>query len=150
MFLKWEKTVSYNIGLDFSLFENRLSGTFEYYYKKGNDQIVSVEVAQTTGTSSMSLNVGDIMNKGYEFILNAVPVRTKDFTWSLSFNTAKNINRVTQGGMEEEYTYAQYVDGSAVLQGYPINSFFSYKFNIFVFCNHSRTRSFTSGNVPSA
>ena len=94
-FLKWEKTVSYNIGLDFSLFENRLSGTFEYYYKKGNDQIVSVEVAQTTGTSSMSLNVGDIMNKGYEFILNAVPVRTKDFTWSLSSCSATNIYRAT-------------------------------------------------------
>lgn len=127
-FLKWEKTTSYNIGFDFSLFENRLSGTLEYYYKKGNDQIVSVEVAQTTGTSYMSLNVGDIMNKGYEFILNAVPVKTKDFTWSLSFNTAKNINLVTRGGMEDEYTYSQYVDGSAVLQGYPINSFFSYKF----------------------
>ena len=127
-FLKWEKTTSYNIGLDFSLFNNRLSGALEYYYKKGNDQIVSVEVAQTTGTSSMSLNVGDIMNRGYELIINAVPVKTKDFSWSLSFNTARNINLVTQGGMEDEYTYAQYVDGSAVLQGYPINSFFSYKF----------------------
>lgn len=127
-YLKWEKTVSYNAALDFAFLDNRISGTLEFYYKYGNDQIVSVEVSPTTGTNSMSLNVGDIMNKGYELIINAIPVQTKDFRWSLSFNTAKNINRVTRGGLETEYTYAQYVDGSAVLQGYPINSFFSYKF----------------------
>lgn len=127
-YLKWEKTVSYNAALDFAFLNNRISGTVEFYYKYGNDQIVSVEVSPTTGTSSMSLNVGDIMNKGYEVIINAIPVMTKNFRWSLSFNAAKNVNRVTRGGMETEYTYAQYMDGSAVLQGYPINSFFSYKF----------------------
>lgn len=127
-YLRWEKTTSYNLALDFAFLDNRISGTFEYYYKYGNDQIVSLEVSPTTGTSSMSLNVGDIMNRGYELIINAIPVVTKDFRWSLSFNAAKNINKVTQGGMESEYTYAQYVDGSAVLKGYPINSFFSYKF----------------------
>ena len=126
--LKWEKTTSYNLALDFSVLDNRISGTVEYYYKQGNDQIVSVEVSPTTGTSSMSLNVGDIMNKGYELIINAVPVKTRDFRWSLSLNSAKNINKITRGGMQDEYTYAQYVDGSAVLKGYAINSFFSYKF----------------------
>ncbi|MCM1502498.1 MAG: SusC/RagA family TonB-linked outer membrane protein [Bacteroidales bacterium] len=127
-YLKWEKTNSWNIALDFAFLDNRISGTFEYYYKKGNDQIVMTQVSPTTGTSSMSLNVGDIMNRGYELIINAVPVRTKDFRWSLSFNSARNVNKVTDGGMTSEYTYAQYTDGSAVLKGYPINSFFSYKF----------------------
>ncbi|MBQ0149634.1 MAG: SusC/RagA family TonB-linked outer membrane protein [Bacteroidales bacterium] len=128
-FLKWEKTQSYNVALDFALFDNRLSGTVEYYYKKGTDQIVSVDVSPTTGASHMSLNMGDITNRGYEFILNAVPVKTKDFRWSLSLNSARNINIVTRGGMESDYTYAQYINGSAVLKGYPINSFFSYKFD---------------------
>lgn len=127
-FLKWEKTRSYNIALDFSVLDNRISGTVEYYYKKGCDQVVSVEVAPTTGTNYMSLNMGDVMNKGYELIINAVPVKTRDFRWSLSFNSAKNVNRVTRGGMEDEYTYSQYISGSAVLKGYPLNSFFSYKF----------------------
>jgi len=68
------------------------------------------------------------MNRGYELIINAIPVKTKDFRWSLSFNSAKNINKITRGGMQDEYTYAQYTDGSAVLKGYAINSFFSYKF----------------------
>ncbi len=127
-YLRWEKTNSWNIALDFAFLDNRISGTFEYYYKKGNDQIVMTQVSPTTGTSSMSLNVGDIMNRGYELIINAVPVKTKDFRWSLSFNSARNVNKVTDGGMTSEYTYAQYTDGSAVLKGYPINSFFSYRF----------------------
>ncbi len=127
-FLKWEKTNSWNVALDFAFLDNRISGTFEYYYKKGNDQIVMTQVSPTTGSTYMSLNVGDIMNRGYEVIINAVPVKTKDFRWSLSFNSARNVNRVTEGGMTSEYTYAQYTDGTAVLKGYPINSFFSYKF----------------------
>ena len=52
----------------------------------------------------MSLNVGDIMNKGYELIINAVPIKTRDFRWSLSLNSAKNINKITRGGMQDEKT----------------------------------------------
>ena len=128
-YLKWEKTNSFDVALDFSFLDNRLGGTVEYYYKTGHDQIVSTAVSPTTGTSSMSLNVGDVMNKGYEFILNAVPVRTKDFRWSLSLNSARNINRITRGGAKTEYTWNNYVNGTAVLEGYALNSFFAYKYN---------------------
>ena len=127
-FLKWEKTNSFDVALDFSFLDNRLGGTVEYYYKTGHDQIVSTPVSPTTGSSTMSLNVGDIMNKGYEFILNAVPVRTKDFRWSLSLNSARNINRVTRGGAQNGYTWEDYVNGRAVLKGYALNSFFAYKY----------------------
>ncbi|MGL5682013.1 MAG: SusC/RagA family TonB-linked outer membrane protein [Marinifilaceae bacterium] len=128
-FLKWEKTKSYNVALDWAILGNRLSGTVEYYYKKGHDQIVSVEVASTNGSSYMSLNAGDIMNKGYELIVNAVPVKSPSFMWSLSINGGKNINKVTRGGMISEYTYEQYTNGSAIIKGHAINSFFSYKYN---------------------
>ena len=128
-FLKWEKTNSYNLALDFALFDNRLSGTVEYYYKKGKDQIVSVEVSPTVGVSQMSTNVGDVMNRGYEMNLNAIPVQTKDFTWSLNINGSKNTNRVTRGGMTKEYSYSDYMTGKAILQGYSINSFFAYRFD---------------------
>ena len=127
-FLKWEKTNSFDVALDFSFLDNRLGGTVEYYYKTGHDQIVSTPVSPTTGSSTMSLNVGDIMNKGYEFILNAVPVRTKDFRWSVSLNSARNINRVTRGGAQNGYTWEDYVNGRAVLKGYALNSFFAYKY----------------------
>lgn len=128
-FLKWEKTNSFDVALDFSFLDNRLGGTVEYYYKTGHDQIVSTAVSPTTGSSTMSLNVGDVMNKGYEFILNAVPVRTKDFRWSLSVNSARNINLITRGGAKEEYTWLNYVGGTAVLEGYALNSFFAYKYD---------------------
>ena len=128
-FLKWEKTNSFNIALDFSFFKNRLSGTLEYYNKYGHDQIVPVEVVSTTGAKRMMLNVGDIANEGVEFMLNATPVKLKNFMWSLSFNTAKNVNKVTRGGMVSEYSYSHYINGSAVIEGKPINSFYSYKFD---------------------
>ncbi|MDR1719643.1 MAG: SusC/RagA family TonB-linked outer membrane protein [Dysgonamonadaceae bacterium] len=127
--LKWEKTNSFNIGLDFALFNNRISGAVEYYYKKGIDQLVNIEVSPTIGVSSMYFNIGDVMNKGYDLVLNFVPVKTKDFTWSLNLNGGKNVNKVTRGNMTREYTYAQYVSGSAVFKGYAINSFFSYQFD---------------------
>lgn len=127
-FLRWEKTTSYDIALDFALFNNRLNGSVEYYYKKGRDQIVTTNVSPTTGATSMSMNRGDLVNKGYELIITGVPVRTKDFSWSLSFNGSKNINKVTWSGIDN-YNYQQYIDGSAILNGYPINSFFSYRFD---------------------
>lgn len=127
-YLKWEKTNSFNVAMDFSLFQNRLSGTLEYYHKYGHDQIVPVQVVSTTGSKRMMLNVGDITNEGVEFIINAVPVKTKNFRWSISFNTSKNTNKVTRGGMVSEYSYTHYINGSAVIEGMPINSFFSYKF----------------------
>jgi TonB-linked SusC/RagA family outer membrane protein len=128
-YLKWEKTNSFNIGTDFALFNNRVSGTFEYYHKKGHDQIVRTEVVPTVGVTSMSINVGDIMNKGYEMILNVVPVKTKDFTWSLHVNGGRNVNRVTRGETTREYSYMEYINASAIVKGKPINSFYSYKFD---------------------
>lgn len=128
-YLKWEKTHSYNVALDFSFLQNRLSGTVEYYYKKGKDQIITKKVSKTTGMSSMSLNMGTIMNKGYELIVNAVPVRTKDFTWSLSLNGAKNINRVSKLDMSSDYGYNDYLNGTAIFPDKAVNSFYSYKFD---------------------
>lgn len=127
--LKWEKTYAYNVATDFALFDNRVSGTFEYYYKVGKDQIITKTVSPTTGLSSMSLNAGDIENKGYEVILNFVPVRTADWTWSLSFNGAKNTNNVVRSGVSSNYGYLEYLNGTVVLENAPINSFYSYKFD---------------------
>ncbi len=127
--LKWEKTYAYNLATDFALFNNRVSGTFEYYYKVGKDQIISKSVSPTTGMTSMSLNAGDIENKGYEIILNIVPVRTQDWIWSLSFNGAKNTNNVVKSGISSNYSYLEYLNGTVVLENAPINSFYSYKYD---------------------
>jgi TonB-linked SusC/RagA family outer membrane protein len=127
--LKWEKTTNYNAALDFALFGNRLTGSVEYYYKKGRDMIVSIEVSPTVGVNSLTVNQGDVMNRGYEFALNSTLIRSRDFMWSMNINGGKNVNRVTRGGMESEYTHKQYVNGTAALKGYALNSFFSYRFD---------------------
>lgn len=81
--LKWEKTAMLNVGLDFGFFNNRLSGTVEYYDKRTSDLIYNYRVSTLLYPySEMWANVGDISNKEVEITINAVPVQTKDFTWS--------------------------------------------------------------------
>ena len=93
--LKWEKTGMFNVGLDFGFFNNRLTGTIEYYNKKTSDLIYSYGVSTLIYPySEMVANVGDISNKGIEITINAVPVQTKDFTWSTSLNLSHNKNEV--------------------------------------------------------
>ena len=93
--LKWESTGMFNIGLDFGFFNNRLTGTIEYYSKKTSDLIYDYPVSTNRYSYGwMTANVGDISNKGIEITLNAVPVQTKDFTWSTTLNLSHNKNVV--------------------------------------------------------
>jgi len=127
-YLRWEKTKSYNSAMDFSILNGRISGSVDLYYKKGEDMIISKSVSPTTGSSNMDINAGNLENKGFDLTLNLVPIRTKDFSLNISMNGGKNINKVTKSGVTTDYNYSDYIDGSAVLPGYAINSFFSYKF----------------------
>lgn len=127
--LRWEKTTSWNFGVDFAFLDNRLNGSVEVYRKKGKDQIISKEVASTTGSTTMQLNAGNLENKGYEIVLNVVPVKTKDITWALNINGARNINKVTKSGITTDYGYKEYLDGSAVIPGEALNTFYSYKYD---------------------
>lgn len=125
--LRWEKTVSYNLALDFAIFNGRFSGNVDLYKKKGEDMIVSRDVSITTGSNSMTLNAGNIENKGIDININMTPIRNKNFTWTLSVNGGKNINKVTDAGTSD-LTYEEYISGNAVLPGQALNSFYSYKF----------------------
>lgn len=102
--LKWEKTAMLNVGLDFGFFNNRLSGTVEYYDKRTSDLIYNYRVSTLLYPySEMWANVGDISNKGVEITINAVPVQTKDFTWSTTLNLSHNKNKV-EAMSNSEYT----------------------------------------------
>ena len=94
--LKWESTSTINIGLDFGLLQNRLSGSVDYYIKKTSDLIYDQYPVSTTQyfLPIYTANVGRIKNSGIEFVLNAIPVRTKNFTWNSSINVAHNKNIV--------------------------------------------------------
>lgn len=93
--LKWERTSMFNIGLDFGFFNNRLTGTIEYYDKRTSDLIANYAVSTTKYLVSwMTANVGEISNKGLELSLHATPVQTRKFSWNTSVNLSHNKNRV--------------------------------------------------------
>ena len=94
--LKWESTSTINVGLDFALLENRLSGSVDYYYKKTSDLIDDVLPVSATQFqyTTYTANVGSMSNRGMEVVLNAVPVRTNNFSWNSSLNFSHNKNRI--------------------------------------------------------
>jgi len=93
--LKWESTATTNIGLDFGLLQNRITGSVDYYIKTTSDLIYSYPVSATQfAYTLLTANVGKIKNSGIEVVLNAVPVKTNSFTWRTSFNVSHNKNEV--------------------------------------------------------
>ena len=94
--LKWERTSMVNIGVDFSLFRNILSGSIDVYNKRTSDLIASYPVSTTIfPNSSFLANVGSMSNKGIELALSANIIREKDFKWTTAVNLAHNVNKVT-------------------------------------------------------
>lgn len=93
--LGWEKSKEFNLGLDFSFFNSRLSGNIELYTKKNVDIILGQSIPQTNGFSSVdAINIGSTRNKGIEVTLNSVNIQTRDFVWTTSVNFATNKNEV--------------------------------------------------------
>ena len=92
--LEWEKTNAYNIGLDFSIFNHVLSGTVDYYFKKTSGMIMSQRLPSFTGFSSITTNLGEVQNQGFEISLTSNNIQTKDFTWSTSAGFSLNNNRI--------------------------------------------------------
>ncbi len=94
--LKWEKSQQLDIGLDFGILENRISGEIDYYVRKTDDLIYNVPVPATSGFTTQTVNVGSMENKGFEFVLNANNITFGDFKWNSSLNLARNINKITK------------------------------------------------------
>lgn len=93
--LKWETTAQLDVGLDFAFFDDRISGSVDYYVKTTTDLLFPVPVSQTSGFGSVLKNVGAMENKGYEINLSTTNVAAGDFTWSTDFNISFNENTVT-------------------------------------------------------
>ncbi len=94
--LKWESTATTNIGLDFGLLKNRITGSIDYYIKKTSDLIYDQYQVSTTQyfLPTITANVGKIKNTGVEVSLNALVVKTNDFSWTTAPNIAHNKNVV--------------------------------------------------------
>lgn len=137
--LKWEQTAMLNIGLDFTLFDNRLNGTVEWYNKKTSDMLYTYKVPTPTYVyDKIAANVGDMSNKGIEILLNLDVIRNKNFTWNTSINLAHNKNKITRLSNELYSTDRVYVGdpwirgasgvtSHVVEEGYPVGQFFMLK-----------------------
>jgi TonB-linked SusC/RagA family outer membrane protein len=96
--LTWETNEVFNAAIDFSLFRERISGTVEWYKRTTSDLIFGVPVSIFTGTpgGSIASNIGTMENRGWEFQINTVPVRTKDFRWDIGFMISLNTNEIVK------------------------------------------------------
>lgn len=93
--LKWESNLNFNLGVDFGVFNNRLSGTIEYFDRRSKDLLFSRPKAPSTGFGSIDQNIGSLKNTGVEVQINGVPVRTADFRWTVSINATHYKNTIT-------------------------------------------------------
>lgn len=98
--LKWETTSQMNVGLDFSMFAGRLTLTADAYHKNTHDLLQKRNVSWNTGVGTVWVNKGEIVNRGLEIAIEAVPVALKNIEWSLSGNISFNRNRLTDIGFD--------------------------------------------------
>ena len=96
--LTWESNKEINLGVEFSLFKNRLNGSFEYYNRKTTDLLYNKTLPASSGftVSTYPVNVGAMVNRGIEFAIDGVVLQTKDLEWDLSFNMTHNHNEITE------------------------------------------------------
>jgi len=94
--LRWERNATTNFGIDYALFNRRVTGTVEYFDRRSKDLLLQQPISWLSGVGSISNNVGSMYNKGFEFELNTVNVVAGDFTWKTNFNFTVLENRVTQ------------------------------------------------------
>lgn len=92
--LKWETSTTLNLAADFGLFNNRLSGTVEWYKKSTTDLLVNRQLNASIGYTTQPDNIGEVQNKGIEVTLNAIPVRTKELTVQAGLMFSKNKNSI--------------------------------------------------------
>ena len=133
--LKWEKTTTYNLGLDFGIC-NRLTGSIDWYVRNTTDLINSAPVAALAGSADKGIqNIGSMRNTGVELSLNYVAVNTKDWYWTMNYNLTYNRNRITDlNGVSDTgdpVTTGDNIDNVnkvlAYQTGYAANSFYVYE-----------------------
>ncbi|HCW07609.1 MAG TPA: SusC/RagA family protein, partial [Cytophagales bacterium] len=135
---KWETTKQLDVGFDFGILNNRITGTFDVYQKKAEDLINFIPVAAGSNFSNyLTTNVGSMENKGIEFSLKALAVKTNELEWNIGFNISHNENKVTKLLKVDDPNYPGVLVGGIsggvgttiqnIQVGYPINTFFVYQ-----------------------
>ena len=140
--LKWEKTSTYNIDVDFSLLNRKIRGTIGYYYRYTRDAFLSKKVSVVNGVEAYTVNEGNLRNQGYELTLNFMPVNTatslngqqRGIVWRFDPNFGSVFNQLIDKVkrkdrvLQDEVKYEDYLNGKVQVAGRPVNTFYSYRF----------------------
>ncbi len=135
-YLTWERTTTYNAGIDYGFLNNRISGSIDYYYRQTDDLLNTIPVAVGTNFRNKVIsNVGTLTNQGVEFAINAVAIDKKNFKWDLGFNFTYNQNKIVKLNTGDDQTpiptggissgTGNTIQRHAV--GYPASSFYVYE-----------------------
>ncbi|MDL2323300.1 SusC/RagA family TonB-linked outer membrane protein [Bacteroidales bacterium OttesenSCG-928-A17] len=111
--LRWERTTSWNFGLDYGFLNQRISGSIEYYHMPTTDLIMNQSIPQITGFSNITTNLGEVLNKGFELSVNTINIRKQNFEWSSTLNLSLNRNEI----VHLYYTYEDIVDANGDIIG---------------------------------
>jgi TonB-linked SusC/RagA family outer membrane protein len=134
--IKWEQSTTYNVGVDFGLIDDKITGSVEVFQKNTADLLNNVQVANGSGFSNyLTTNVGSMKNQGIEVTLNAMPIAKENFTWNVGFNLTTINSKITKLNLTNDPTYLGVNVGGigvdAFIQnhqvGYPASSYFTYQ-----------------------
>lgn len=133
--LKWEETNQLNLGVDFGFWNDRLSGSIDWYNKSTTDLLIEFTVPQPSVVATRLDNVGEVTNKGLELSLNTVNISHGSFFWRTNFNFATNKNEVVDLGGRNFITHGRVsgaglsdISAQIILPGYALGTFFGPKF----------------------
>jgi len=126
--LTWERTANINLGIDFSVLSNRLSGSVEVYQKKTSNLLGQVNIDGFTGYSTILGNLGDLQNKGIELSLTSVNINSSTFRWSTTLIGAYNRNLITHLNVQAPVTTGDAQVQQQLLAGYTAYALFAYRY----------------------
>ena len=122
--LKWETTKAFNVGLDFGFLNNRISGSVDYYNRKTSDLLATVSIpAGINFAREMLTNVGNVKSSGVEIAINATPIETKDWTWSVSANATWLDNEITNLSTNPNSATKTYTNVGTAFDSYYVQTF---------------------------
>ena len=125
--LKWQKTFNVNLGVNFSLFNNKINGNYSWYYRRTEDLVSQMPIPYEYGTANMYLNQGNMTNRGWDMSLTFVPVKMKDFSWTLSTTFSGNNNKI-KSNQTPKGDWKEAVSGNMHKKGYPVGAFWAFRY----------------------
>ena len=140
--LKWEKTASTNVSIDFAFLKRKINGSLSYYYRKTTDAYMQKSISEVNGVKGYTVNQGTIVNQGYEISLNFTPINTmradgKGFRWRFDPQLGQVMNKLIDKAVktkdktvrdDDDITYQDYLNGTVQTVKRSINGFYSYRF----------------------